>query len=220
MRDIDLLPQWYKSGRQKQRTLRSQYMVLAGVVVIMLVWNFLAANSVSTVRAQLNSDDGEYAYAQSVIEKSQEIAGKVAKLEDKVNLVEQVDSKISVVNILSELSYLLGDEIVLSEVSFESEQIGTGARKSSGSGVRVASKSGQAELPGKVRFKGKLRGIAAQTSDVGKVVRKLEESAYFRDVTLGFSRSTEITVPSADQARQQVSEFEISFYLANYRFED
>jgi len=65
-----------------------------------------------------------------------------------------------------------------------------------------------------------LRGIAEQTSDVGKFVRRLEESEYFCDVSLAFSRNKNIKVagaPGNDQ--RQVSEFEISCDLTNYRIE-
>ena len=222
MKDIDLLPQWYKSGRRKQQNLRGQYMALAGVVVIMGVWNFIGANSLSQAGAQVNRNTQKCAEAREAIEKTQEITSRIGSLSAKTKLLEEIDSRINIANVISELSFLVDGKIVLSDVSIEAKKFDTQSQKNrSQSGIRVAGavskKSGAVPL-GDVRFAGKLRGIAAETSDVGELVRKLEESEYFQDVSLAFSRSKSIRAGNTqgDEARQ-VSEFEISYSLANYR---
>ena len=92
---------------------------------------------------------------------------------------------------------------------------------------------------GDVRFKIVMRGIAADAGDVAALVCKLEDSPYFCQVVPSFSRNAEVKaanytsgqgsakaseeVPGArENIREpdksvQVSEFEISCYLANYR---
>lgn len=222
MKDIDLLPQWYKNGRRKRQNLRGQYMVLAGVVVIMGVWNFIGANSLSEAGAEVYRNTQKCAEAQEAIEKTQKITSLVNNLSRKTKLLEEIDSRINIANVLSELSFLVDGRIVLSDVSMQGEKFNDiKGKKSSVAGVRVArssSKGNKTKHLGDIRFTGTLRGIAAETSDVGKLVRKLEESEYFQDVSLAFSRSKSIRAGNkqGDEPRQ-VSEFEISYSLANYR---
>jgi hypothetical protein len=95
------------------------------------------------------------------------------------------------------------------------------------------------ELPmGDVRFKVLISGVAADASDVAALICKLENSPYFCQVVLSFSRNTDIDVRKSDTLRLQkdytqelsstrrdehktegsvrVSNFEINCYLANY----
>jgi Tfp pilus assembly protein PilN len=222
MKDIDLLPEWYTSGKRKQQSLRSQYIVLAGVVVVMVVWNFVSANSLSTARAQLDANKYKIAQAQAVLERAQQMADQIGSLTKKAKLLENIDSRMNIANVLSELSFLVDGKIVLSDISFEAEKFETGEGKnSSAPGIRVAgstSRRGDIDHLGDVRFAVTLRGVADQTSDVGKFVRRLEESDYFRDVSLAFSRSKNIrTAAGPNNDQRQVSEFEIGCGLANYR---
>ena len=224
MKDIDLLPEWYTSGKRKQQSLRSQYLVLVGVVVIMNVWNFISANSLSGTEKRIQENMHECAKAQAVIEKTKEINGQIDELSKKSKLLDVINSKINIAAVLSELSFLVDGKIVLSDVKFESQKFDIAVQGSSSlSGIRMAGVSSKknADVPlGDVRFLVTLSGIADQTSDVGKFVRRLEESDYFRDVSLAFSRSKKIKVSALQGNGQwQVSEFEISCDLANYRFE-
>jgi Tfp pilus assembly protein PilN len=222
MIDIDLLPERYTSSKRKQQSLRSQYLILVGVVVIMNAWNFIAANALSRTEERIYKDMQKCAKAQAVIEKTRAMTEQIDKLSQKAALLEDIDSRINIAGVLSELSFLVDGKIVLSDVSFEAQKFDTGRQKNySQSGVRVAeaaSRKGGAAPVGDVRFAVSLRGIADQTSDVGKFVRRLEESDYFRDVSLAFSRSKSIKAEAGGNNKQrQVSEFEISCELANYR---
>jgi len=83
------------------------------------------------------------------------------------------------------------------------------------------------QLPlGQVRFKVVIAGVAADASNVAALICKLEDSPYFFQVVLSFSRSAEVkaegTPPTSGGtpdvgANIAVSEFEIRCYLANYR---
>ncbi len=224
MKDIDLLPEWYTSSKRKQQSLRSQYMVLGGIVAVMVVWNFITAGSLSSARAQLDADKFKCVRAQAVLGQAQKITGRVENLKKKAKLLDDIDSRINIANLLSELSFLVDGKIVLSDVSFEARKFQAGSQKSpSPSGIRVAaaaSKKGDVEPLGDVKFAVILLGIADQTLDVGKFVRRLEESDYFCNVSLAFSRSKSIKVVTGQTDEQrQVSEFEISCELANYRIE-
>ena len=99
--------------------------------------------------------------------------------------------------------------------------------------------SGKKDLPiGHVRFKVTIAGVGADASDVAALVSRLEESPYFRQVVLSFSRNIKVGNPSVMSLRDvdvlkspleteggdvvtggklQVSEFQINCYLGNYR---
>ena len=103
--------------------------------------------------------------------------------------------------------------------------------------------SNKKELPlGNVRFKVVIAGVAVDASDVATLMCKLEDSPYFRQVVLAYSRGdAEIGIEGAsssfvetevaegagkskDRVREsvvrdkiQINEFEINCYLANYR---
>ena len=222
-KDIDLLPEWYKSGQRRQQSLRSRYLAVTGIVAVTLVWNFTTTRSLSTARARLAADVPGSVHAQAVLEHSKQLGERIEALGREAALLDDIDSKINIAEVLSELSFLVDARIVLNEVSFEAEKFGSAGNKKAAVGVRVAqeaSRKSETEHLGDVRFAVMLRGIADQTSDVGKFVRRLEESEYFCDVSLAFSRNKNIKVsdaPGKDQ--RQVSEFEIRCDLANYRLE-
>jgi len=52
MKEIDFLPEWYKSGRRRQVSYRTQYIALGGVFVVMMVWSLITTHSISKARAQ------------------------------------------------------------------------------------------------------------------------------------------------------------------------
>jgi hypothetical protein len=93
------------------------------------------------------------------------------------------------------------------------------------------------ELPlGDVRFKVVIGGVAADASDVAALICSLEDSPYFYQVVPSFSRTAVITQTGNSSFHSkinnenskgivqqnkgnnqiQISEFEISSYLANY----
>ena len=74
---------------------------------------------------------------------------------------------------------------------------------------------------GNVRFRVVMSGVASDSSDVAALICRLEDSPYFCQVIPSFSRNRKIKADKdAGAGDLQVSEFEISCDLANYRYED
>ncbi|MHC4556022.1 MAG: hypothetical protein ACYTFW_04135 [Planctomycetota bacterium] len=246
MKEIDFLPEWYKSGRRRQVSYRTQYLALGGVFVVMMVWSFIATHSISKVKAQFAQTGTKQAQAESVSAKLAELKSELIGLQKKFGSIEDIDSKIDVANVLAELSFLIDEKIVLSRVELVAEKFvhKQQAKPSPRSGAVVRAVqtklSGKRNLPlGDVRFKVVIAGVAADASDVGILICKLDESPYFCQVVPSFSRNDEIEVESAPSVSSQtdlvesalksqggvrkaggniqVSEFEINCYLANYR---
>jgi Tfp pilus assembly protein PilN len=238
MKEIDFLPEWYKSGRRRQVSYRTQYIALGGVFVVMVVWNFIATHSISKARAQFAQMSTKQAEAEGLSVKLSELKSELRGLQKKVESIEEIDSKIDVASVLAEMSFLIDERIVLNKVVFDAEKIEDKRRAETspraGTVVRaVRTKLGEKRnLPlGDVRFRVVIVGVAADTSDVASLICKLEDSPYFCDVVPSFSRTAEINVTSNPSLRSgtknvnsgresrgkiQVSEFEISCYLANY----
>ena len=239
MKEIDFLPEWYKSGQRRQVSYRTQYIALGGVLVVMVVWNFIATHSISKVRAQFAQMATKQTQAEGLSVKLAELKSELRGLQEKTEFIEDIDSKIDVAGVLAEMSFLIDEKIVLNKVVFDAEKIENKRQAKlsprAGTVVRaVRTKlSEKRKLPlGDVRFRVVISGVAADASHVAALICRLEDSPYFCQVVPSFSRTAEINVTSNPSLRSgtknvnsgresggkiQVSEFEISSYLANYR---
>ena len=225
MKEIDFLPTWYKSGRQRQIGYRTQYAGLGGIFVAMMVWNFIATHSLSKAAAELAQAELKSASMESAAQEFAEIKSEAAHLQEKARTIEEIDSKIDVANVLAEIGFLVDKKIVLSKVEFIAEKFGgkQEEKPNSSSTVRVVGGnfSGKESPPlGDVRFKVLINGVASDAGDVAALICKLEDSPYFCQVIPLFTRNKEMkTAPEGGGEKLQVSEFEISCNLANYRQE-
>ena len=247
MKEIDFLPEWYKSGRRRQVSYRTQYIAIGGVFVVMVVWSFIATHSISQARAQSAQMATNQAQAEKVSVKVAELENEISVLRKNADSIEEIDSRIDVAGVLAELSFLIDEKIVLRKAEFTAEKFldEQDVKSSPAAVVRVvqANLSNKKELPlGNIRFKVVIAGVAADASDVATLMCKLEDSPYFCQVVLAFSRGdAEIGIEraspsfnetdvaggtvkntsrvrgSAVQSKIQVNEFEINCYLANYR---
>ena len=222
MKEIDFLPEWYKSGRKREISFRTQVIGLGGVLIIMVVWNFVTAHSISKARVIIEQNKPMQAQAESVSLEFEKMKSEMTRWQKKLKSMEEMDSKIDIPGVLAEMSYLIDDNIVLSKVDFDAERFDAGQQSNTSTQnanvVRVAGGRllGKDKLPlGDVRFKILIRGVAADAGDIADLICKLEESPYFCLVYPSFSRNKKIKAgPEKDLP---VSEFEISCYLANYQ---
>jgi len=246
MKEIDFLPEWYRNGRRRQVSYRAQCIALSGVFVVMVVWSLAATHSLSQAQAELARMDAARQEAQGPSVEWAGLESELKQLHQRVKSVQEIDSRIDVASILAELSFLIEPRIVLNKVEFVAEKFGQERKEeipqAVGAVVRpVATPSDdQKALPlGNVRFRVVISGVAADAGDVGDLMCKLEDSPYFWQVNLAYSRNTGITshnagpaAPAAevkdktaetkDNVRQadapvRASEFEIHCYLANYQ---
>ncbi len=244
MKEIDFLPEWYKNGKRREISYRTQYIALGGVFVVMVVWNFITTQSISTAIAQSAQMETRQTQAKGVSFKLDELKSELIGLQESAESVEEIDSKIDVAGVLAEMSFLIGEKIVLEKLEFIAEKYENRQQDelslSAGNVARAvqATMSPKQQLHlGDVRFRVIIGGVAADGSDVADLICRLEDSPYFCQVVPSFSRTTVITaagnasllVKMKDENKKgtvqknkgniriQVSEFEISSYLANYR---
>ncbi len=243
MKDIDFLPEWYKSGIRRQISYRTQCYVLGGIFVVMIVWNFVTSYSMSKANAQVLEMTTRQGQAERVSAKLIDLKNELNLYHKREGLVEKIDSKINVADVLGEISYLVDERIVLSKIELVSEKIANDEPSPQANAVVRAVQSNfntNKEAPiGDVRFKVLLVGVTVDAGDVAGLICKLENSPYFCQVVLSFSRNTDIKSEGGDSSYEQttltsastggprnnsesegkiqVSKFQISCYLANYQ---
>jgi len=220
MKEIDLLPEWYKSSRRRQVSYRTQYVALGGMFIIMLTWNFITSHSISKAAAQLA--DAQAGQTEIDTKEFDGLKSRLAQLQKKTSILDEIDSKIDVADVLAEMSYLMDEKIVLSKVELKAERFtdNQNGKINNSAAVRLAGNNfdrNESPWTGQVKFKVVITGIASDAADVAELICKLEDSPYFCLVYPAFSRNAEIKT-SAKNAKEnlQVSEFEIGCYLANY----
>jgi Tfp pilus assembly protein PilN len=248
MKEIDFLPEWYKSDKRRQVSYRTQYIAISSVFTVMILWGFISTRSISKARAQIEQLAAKQTQAEIVSAEYTGIEDEIKALRKKAESIEEIDSKINVASVLGEMSFLIDERIVLKKLEFVAEKFVNGQEKKSTSVdnvVRVVQSNmgNKKELPlGNVRFKIVIIGVAADTNDVAALMCKLEDSPYFCQVVLSYSRGneeigmervssskTEVNVAQENEQNKnlvnktgakgkiQVNEFEINCYLANYR---
>lgn len=241
MKDIDFLPEWYKSGRRRQISYRTQCYVLGGIFVVMIVWNFVTSYSTSKANAQVLDMTTRQKQAEKVSAKLIELKKEMNLYHKRESLVEKIDPKINIASVLAELSYLVDERIVLSNVELISEKFAEEEpSKQANTVIRAVQSNINTKMDlhlGNVRFKVLLAGVAGDAGDVAGLICKLENSPYFSQVVLSFSKNTDLkkgnvnyqndqTTPvsttgprgdSGSDGKIQVSKFQISCYLANYQ---
>lgn len=242
MKEIDLLPEWYKSSRRRQMSYRTQCAALGCLLAAMVLWNLIAGQLISKAAAEVDQTAAKAAAAEATLREFAAAEGHLRELEERADILDEIDSKIDVASVLGEISFLVDEKIVLNKVRFDSERFAEKATAGAGSirwaaGAKRGKKQGA--FLGDVRFKVLISGVAAHAGDVAELICKLEDSPYFCLVGLAFSRNVEIkagTTLAEDRAETsvgglgesqggiwkaqkeyQVTEFEISCYIANYR---
>ncbi len=243
MKEIDFLPEWYKSGKRRQVSYRTQYIALGGVIAVMVVWNFITTQSISKATAQFVQMETRQLQAEGLSVKLDALKSELRGLKEKAETIENIDSKIDVADVLAELSFLIDEKIVLKKVEFIAEKFEGRQQESQSARVTTVVRATRTainerqELPlGDVRFRVVISGVAADGGDVATLICKLEDSPYFCQVVPSFSRNAVITTTGktsldsktknentngsvqkdGGNVQVQVSEFEINSYLANY----
>ena len=226
MKEIDFIPDWYKSGRKKQIGYRMQYVVIGSIFAVMLVWNVVTSRSVSKAHASLGTSDSELKIQESSSSEYAELTADISSLQRQASIINEIDSRISLADVLAETSFLIDEKIMLTELNLFSQKfdLSTKGKTSGGAVLRkanFASSSRGITLAGDMRFAVVIKGFAAKPADVADLICKFEESKYFCQVIPSYSRNKEVRRRRAGSKQEslQVCEFEINCYIADYKVE-
>jgi len=212
MKEIDFIPEWYRTGQKRMVSYHRQYVLIAFLFVALLSWSHFAGAFVSRAQARVEATESLLKIEEPLLQAYNRTKAGVADLQGSVRIIARVRPRVDVSHVIAELSHLVSDQIVLSRIDVRSEALKSSPAAARKHVVTIASQGdrGSSVLPEEsIRSKVVIVGIAAEASDVASLISKLEESPWFCRVIPGYSRSKKIK-------DVVVTEFEIGCYVANY----
>jgi len=212
MKEIDFIPQWYRDRQKQQVGYHTQYVVIIGIFAAIVLWSFVTCYSVSKAKARIKRIQASLAANADLTAECNQLTTVLNRLRDKARILDKLNHKTSIANVIAELSFLVPDNVILRKVDIGLERFEAGVVSANTSHVRLLRRRADAAgaMPAQdSRFKVVLAGIAAGVEDVAALISQLEDSSYFCQVVPGFSRAAKVK-------DFIVTEFEISCYLANY----
>jgi len=222
MKEIDLLPEWYKTTKRRQVSYRTQYIGLFILCVIMATWNVLAVHSVSSAQAELSDLEVKKQQVENAVSKAEKMSHQIQSIKEKTQVLDNINDRIDIASVISEISFLLNENIVLNRLDIQAQPFTNedkGRHQSFSFRIADPKQGGKSLLHyGSVKFRVLLQGVAKNASVVAELICRLEDSEYFFNVIPSYTRNSDVkNVGDSLTDSQQVSEFEISCYLANYR---
>ncbi len=207
MKDINFLPNWFMAGQADKQSRRRQCIAIIGLFIVLTVWSFVTGSGLATAHARLKTlRDAGQNRTQAAIQYEQASA-KLAELKKQQKLLQLAEGRIVPSAILAELSRLISQRIVISEMSVEPEVYTGNAKIETKRRAKTVSAGKQEQQY--FRYRLKITGLAAEPALVAQLLRNLENSEYFCQVVPKFSLGRSINGIDA-------TEFEINCYLANY----
>ena len=116
-------------------------------------------------------------------------------MKEKTTLLDKIESRTKMTAILGELSYLIGENVILSKLSLQNELIQDSGKKDAFASAAVvhvggSQKDGQEDVvpASPSHYKVVLTGIAARPADAAQLIARLEQTAYFDRIFLEYSK--------------------------------
>lgn len=212
MKDIDLLPKWYKVSIRRRVNYRRQYIIIAAIFTSLVLWSFSASYTISAIEAQVDCIYKSLNNNKKIEQRYNELKDSLHGIQKSVEVLTKVESGIKVSPLLAELSHLVKDGITLTSVDVNAEEFKP-KDKAGRTGVRFGGgQSNQKDsLPAtNIRFKMVINGIAVNAADVTAFIASLEQSDYFRNVIVGYLQ---------DVKKSSDTSFEVNCYINDYRIE-
>lgn len=203
MKEIDFLPSWYKQSRRKHASYKWQYGMIISGFVFMVCWSFFAGKIVGTSSAfgVENADIESYGSEVKICQQ------QIDELNKHAELINKCESKIVISNVVAELSGIIGNSIILNKVEISAKEFVSQKIDNSNSVIKNTVKKDK--LFSDLIYDIVISGIAVDNNSVAMLICDLEDSEYFNNVITGYSKEVE-------QNDKIMSEFEISFSLANF----
>ena len=215
MKEIDFIPQWYRAGRERKRRYVRHYALMAALFSLLVGWTFIINGHVARVSAEVEDIQTAFEKGQLRSEQAVRLENQIAEMEEKTMLLDTIAPRTKVTAILGELSWLIGENVILSSLLLQDEVIRDTqkADQFSAAIVRVGSsqKKDQNEaIPqSPSHCKVVLTGIAARPADAASLIARLEKTDYFDRVFLVYSKPKKVK-------DKNVTEFEVRCFVSDY----
>lgn len=215
MKEIDFIPEWYKASQKRRQGYHRQYVLLASLFGLMIGWSFIMGRHVQDVSADVEGILSVVEKGRAQVDEGSHLEAEIALLQQKADILERAASRTRTTAVIAELSHLAGDNVILSRLKLQDEVIEDKNKKQTSSvsplAVQVGgSKPATEAVLKQMRTCVTLTGIAAAPADAARLISELEQSPYFEQESLVYSR------PKMVQ-KHDVTEFEIRCYVADYQ---
>lgn len=221
MKEINFLPQWYKQNKINKLKYRMEFIALSAMFLFMLLWIAVAGYRVLSQKNKLSALLEKSIIAEQASGEYAVLKRQLHQLQKNQKIIESIDSRMDITHVLAELSYLIDSKTVVTKLEFDAESLSkeNAEEQKDFSRLRVAeaeSYEDSFDVTGNIRFKIMIKGIAFAQGDVAEFVCKLEDSPYFCKVIPSYTRNVKAKTGTLFCAEgYQISEFELSCYLAN-----
>jgi len=217
MKEVDFLPQWYRESRRRQSSVQRQYLVLGVLFLIMVMWNAMATRSISLATADLAGAEPQRIVAERICYQYDELLRQVTHRRQGLRLLQDLEGGFDLASVLAELSALIDGPVVLESLEVMTERTSPSSPSRPPSVAETPDVTASAERP--VRFQVVMKGLALDATTVAVILKAMETSAYFRQVTLVISRNIEshadrMNVPGSKGTAPLSLVFEIRCFLA------
>ena len=222
MKDIDFLPESYKSGMKWRISLRNQCIIAVILLFGLSGWDMANVYELKGAMRLQQQRKGQVEQALAISKELSKVQGRLQETRSQFSVLRSLDSKVKIPNVLGELSYVMGSGIVLEKLNIKEEKLksggGSGSKKTR---FTVRAADGPAveknELQVPVRHNVQIVGMAADSSDVARLIQRMEDSAYFHQVYPSYSRNKQLKMDRpGEKEALTVSEFALDCYIANY----
>lgn len=217
MKEIDFIPEWYKASRKRKQRYIRQYTLIGTMFAVMMLWSFVVGGQIQSAGAQVQEIETAMQNRTQWIEEAAVLEQEIRSMQSKSKLLEAISPRTPLSAVVGELSYLVPKDIILSKISMVNELIQKEEKTDTVNSRAIVKVGGSTDETSKPSFAGHpsrmkilISGIAAKPSDAAGMISHFENSDYFDEVVLMFSRPKRIR-------EQNVTEFEIRCYVADYR---
>ncbi len=218
MKEIELLPQWYKINKKQHNALCFQYAALGAILLLMAIWSLIINASAKREQATLASLEERRASTEKIIAEYSDLSRQVEQLKVNKAMIEQVNSNIDISRVLAELSYLINKNILIDKLSFTAEKIVKTRNKPQINQNAVISQADIQTLSGPVRFVIRMAGFASDSQKVADLICNLEDSPYFCQAAPLYTDNKNPRNKNIFSGSQsQVAGFDIGCFLDNYQ---
>jgi hypothetical protein len=209
MREIDFLPEWYKTGKKRRGSYRRQYIVIIGLFVTMIAWSLAAGYTISAVEGHVEIMQKSLDAHQNIEAKFDQYNQAFSLLQERGEKLDRLTPTVEIASVFAEISYIASDNIMLTEFEIRSE-IYEGASGKANAKSRSRGQKNMAMPDPNTRYKIHVTGIAANAAAVTDFMAQMEKSPYFCLVIPGLLQDMKDSV---------AMQFQISCYVDNYVME-
>ena len=217
MKDVNLLPDWYKQKRRLKISRRSQYAALVVMMALLFVWNMVITDSYVDMTDHVLDIEKKVAASTQVDAEFDKMKQNIIKLQSQKETWKKIRRYFSVSAVIAEIGSLTDDKILIDKIECLRYKIKESKQTQNATRTTDADDSKQMPGIGQVTFQIAISGITETGADLARFVQNVEMSQYFNRTYPKYTKKK--TVQLSDhkgRGEYNVHGFEVVCYLDNY----